>query len=536
VLISHKVLLIPVTATVTLSAILVVSHVTGRDDRDLTEEIERGHVPGRVLFVNLESGLDQVQRNLQDAVAAADADILAEAEASRAAFLELVAEGREIPTLDPASVDELERSFDAYYVIAHRVSTNLVEGTFTASLQDDMRAMTEGLNGLREQLTAGAAECDAGAARAFEAIDDSQRRASRTMSLVSLMAVVSIVVVGTLSWFLHRSIRGLLGETATMADALARGRLAHRLSEASRDERAQVAAVLNRALQNLQTMMRSVAETSEEVHGASANLIGLSERLSGQADRSTEEAGSATDSGRRINESIEDVNGAVQEISEAVRSIATSTQEAMNATSSAATTVSGATDAVARLETSGTEIGNVTKFITEITEQTNLLALNATIEAARAGEAGKGFAVVANEVKALAVETARATSDIRERIEAIQTDTGGAIASIAEVRTVFEQISALQGTVATAVEELDASLREILRVTGDARSHAGGIVSSLETVTTTSRDTAAASKQTESAAHELDQLATGLRDQLEGFDLGDRSATGDDGPELRRAA
>ena len=57
-------------------------------------------------------------------------------------------------------------------------------------------------------------------------------------------------------------------------------------------------------------------------------------------------------------------------------------------------------------------IGAVADMIGEIAAKTNLLALNATIEAARAGDAGKGFAVVAAEVKALAMQTARSTSEI----------------------------------------------------------------------------------------------------------------------------
>ena len=51
--------------------------------------------------------------------------------------------------------------------------------------------------------------------------------------------------------------------------------------------------------------------------------------------------------------------------------------------------------------------------------RTNLPVTDA-IEAARAGDAGRGFAVVAAEVKALAAQTAQATSEIGGQIAEIR--------------------------------------------------------------------------------------------------------------------
>ena len=137
---------------------------------------------------------------------------------------------------------------------------------------------------------------------------------------------------------------------------------------------------------------------------------------------------------------------------------------------------------IAKLGESSSEIGKVIKVITSIAEQTNLLALNATIEAARAGEAGKGFAVVANEVKELAKETAKATEDISQKIEAIQDDTKARSKRSQQISTMINQINDISNTIASAVEEQTATANEMSRNVGEAAKGTAEIAQNITAV------------------------------------------------------
>ena len=157
------------------------------------------------------------------------------------------------------------------------------------------------------------------------------------------------------------------------------------------------------------------------------------------------------------------------------------------------------------------------KVITSIAQQTNLLALNATIEAARAGEAGKGFAVVANEVKELAKETAKATEDISAKIETIQGDTKAAVQAIGNISSIINQVNAISATIATAVEEQNATTNEMARNVSEAARGSSEITQNIAGVAQAAESTTRGAGDTQQAAAELSKMGTALRELVTKF-------------------
>jgi methyl-accepting chemotaxis protein len=143
----------------------------------------------------------------------------------------------------------------------------------------------------------------------------------------------------------------------------------------------------------------------------------------------------------------------------------------------------------------------------------------------RAGEAGKGFAVVANEVKELAKETAKATEDISRKIEAIQTDTKAAVDAIATISGVFNQINDISSTIATAVEEQNATTIEMSRNVSEAAQSSGEITSNIAGVAQAAQGTSHGAAETQKASQQLVETAAELRRLVQQFKI-DASDTG----------
>ncbi|MCX6396455.1 MAG: GAF domain-containing protein [Propionibacteriales bacterium] len=293
--------------------------------------------------------------------------------------------------------------------------------------------------------------------------------------------------------------------------AAAEGDLTREIPVSGTDAIGQLAAGLGSLLENLRGSMTNIGTTADTLAVASEQLTILSQGMGDGATATSERAASASGASVQVSASIQTVATAAEEMTASIREIAKNATEAATVATGAVSVASSAQGTVASLGESSAEIGQVIKVITSIAQQTNLLALNATIEAARAGDAGKGFAVVANEVKELAKETARATEDIGQKIEAIQSDTQGAVAAIAEISEVIGRINDIQTTIASAVEEQTATTNEIARSVTEAAAGANGIAEDVTQVASAAEDTRQGAQNTLQSATDLAGMAAELK-------------------------
>lgn len=184
------------------------------------------------------------------------------------------------------------------------------------------------------------------------------------------------------------------------------------------------------------------------------------------------------------------------------------------------------TENVESLAEKSKSIDGITKIINDIADQTNLLALNASIEAARAGEAGRGFSVVADEIRALAEQTANATSDIVQIISEIQNEikttkvnmdsirssTKECVDSMDETKNAFVGINKEINEVGERIENLDYTLAQLNDNKSIVVSNFSGISAATEEI---SASTTEISSRADEQSKGMNKIAESMEELLQ---------------------
>jgi methyl-accepting chemotaxis protein len=258
-------------------------------------------------------------------------------------------------------------------------------------------------------------------------------------------------------------------------------------------------------------LIRTLGDTADQLAAASEELTATATQFAANSRTTTEQSHHAAAASEEVSKGVQSVSLSLTEIAASIAEISRSTtlgseknRESLKAAEAASTIMNS-------LGESSQEIGSIVKVISSIAQQTNLLALNATIEAARAGDAGRGFAVVANEVKELARQTAQATEEIAQKVNAIQQNTGRAVNAITGISRTVSETSSMSVTVASAVEEQTATITEVSRVVAESSRAVNSISDIAKEVSRGATEGSQGAGQLLDASKGLSDLASSLK-------------------------
>ncbi|MER1958988.1 MAG: methyl-accepting chemotaxis protein [Solibacillus sp.] len=370
------------------------------------------------------------------------------------------------------------------------VSFNIVNSDLVVANEGILEAATEMVSYQEQQLVK---------------IKEESEKAISYTRIVSLVSVVlAIVVAIVLIIFIRRTIIHPLSRLMHAAEFIADGDLTQQdIKVISKDEIGQLGMIFNKMKDNLHQLIQSVQGNAQQLTAASEELSASTEEITATTEDVTKQLEATSDSAQASASASSESARAMEETAQGVQRIAESSQVLHNSALDASQTASKGVDTIEQAKVQMTtindstatvnelvqklaqqtiEIEHMTKVITDITDQTNLLALNAAIEAARAGEHGKGFAVVADEVRHLAESSKQSANSIVGLTVEIQRDTAN---------------------VEQAVSSALGSVKEGVKIIGNAGESFHEIVGAVSVMTNQIEDISATAEQLSASAEEV---------------------------------
>ncbi|MBA9069918.1 methyl-accepting chemotaxis protein [Methylobacterium sp. RAS18] len=402
-----------------------------------------------------------------------------------------------------------------------------------ATRPDAVRIEAEGkgkqfFDTLREKLAAIEATEEKNRLVQTERLAGAERDAKATLWLGALLTLVFCAGIGiAINRWIVRPLGGVLG----FVERVGTGDLTGRTAVTGRDEVGRLGTTLNAMVAGLSDLARSNRSATADLNAAAAEIRASAQQQAASVEEqfaAVQETAATIDeisqSGAQISKRATEVIATAQTAAQTARSglrAAGDTAKAMDAIREQGEAVAGN---IVALSEKTQAIGEIIVTVNDISERTHLLALNAAIEAASAGEQGLSFTVVASEMKLLADQAKGATAQVRGILgeiqrgintsvmlteEAVKRAAAGKTRTDATVRTIEEM--------AARVEESVHTFQQIVASTNQQLLGIEQVTGALHNIRQASQQTAAGTREVETASANLTELAGELLTRSERY-------------------
>ncbi|WP_162341711.1 methyl-accepting chemotaxis protein [Paenibacillus paridis] len=348
-----------------------------------------------------------------------------------------------------------------------------------------------------------------------------------------LMLVVLVILFLLSQFMVGRKLRTIVRAAVNLNSSEAD--LTYRIQNKGNDEITQLGMEINRFIEHMQELMRtirsnaaSVSEFAERLSVGSHKSRELSSQLATtvneMATGAENQAGGAVEVARSMEDMATSVgriaysSNVMAEASSDMLAAAEQGHEKANSAVGQMERLGAATASISRvigqLNERSSEIQEMAGTIASIANQTNLLALNAAIEAAHAGEYGRGFAIVSGEVRKLAEQASDHAGHIAETINEVLALTADAVGAVSTGESEMEQgmsiVHELKDSFDTIWKESRQVASQIQDVSASTEEMAAGseeVSASVDTMAQVAKDTSVHAAQSAADTERQNQLA-----------------------------